>query len=107
MHGLSGKALRTVDGRYLGFAERTDGADKKPRFQLLLRAVSLQHDSPLSGGFVPGCEHTAGVEADPVADTELIGTAVQIGLDFAALGEEPAPAITGAERVRVGVVRCV
>src|SRR5258705_11053272 len=97
MHGLSGKALRTVDGRYLGFAERTDGADKKPRFQLLLRAVSLQHDSPLSGGVLPRCGQPAGVEGVPVAATQIIGTRGRIGVDFALLGEEPASAVTGAE----------
>src|SRR5258708_15872451 len=69
--------------------------------------MTAQQNSPDSGMFVPGRGHTLSVEADPAAHSELIGAAMQVALDFAALGEEPAPAIPGAERVGVRVVRSV
>src|SRR5258707_14557728 len=69
--------------------------------------MTVQQNSPASGMFVPGRGHTLSVEADPATHSELIGAAVQIALDFTALGEEPAPPIAGAKRIGVGVVGCV
>src|SRR5437762_7243029 len=99
-----GKFFLALEMRRRWIVELTDRTDERRRLKICQAVAGFETGNPATFGFVPARCGQPRIETDMAADVVLDRDLLEVGEQFFAWREITGPLVSGAERVRIGVI---